>query len=115
MTDNEIIKALKCCENDDCTNCPCYVGGFLQCTGIPYSELLDIIKRKNAEIERLKYLLEYEEGKYDKCAKQFYKEGVKDLAERLEKSLYKASPNPTFEDEIIAIVNDLANEMVGAE
>ena len=111
MTDNEIIKALECCENADCTNCPCYVGGSLQCMGISYSklhdlfirqkveienlkndyrktltkqiELCDTILHQKTEIERLKYLLVYEEGKYDKCAKRFYKEGVRDFYRKL--------------------------------
>lgn len=111
MTDNEIIKALECCENADCTNCPCYVGGSLQCMGISYSKLHDLFIRQKAEIEnlkndyrktltkqielcdtilhqkteieRLKYLLVYEEGKYDKCAKRFYKEGVRDFYRKL--------------------------------
>ena len=36
-----------------------------------------------AENERLKFLLECEEAKYDKCAKRFYKEGIKEFADRL--------------------------------
>ncbi len=43
------------------------------------------IAEQQAEIERLNKLLAEEETKYTKCAKRFYKEGVKELAERLKK------------------------------
>lgn len=46
-------------------------------------ELINIVNRQQAEIERLKDLLKYEEAKYDRCAKQFYKAGVKEFVERL--------------------------------
>ena len=52
MTDNEIIKALENCMNGGaCVNCP-YQG---QCeTGILAEVAVDLIKRQQAEIERLK-------------------------------------------------------------
>jgi hypothetical protein len=41
--------------------------------------------RQQADNERLKKLLEEADVNYNKCAKRFYKEGVKDFAERLKK------------------------------
>lgn len=51
MTDNEIIKALECCNynNYKCDNCP-YI--YKACT--VYKDAIDLINRQKAEIERLK-------------------------------------------------------------
>ena len=54
MTDNEIIKALKCCRCTtikDCGSCPFYC--FNNCTSNLATETLDLINRQKAEIERL--------------------------------------------------------------
>ena len=50
MTDAEIIKALECCKKDDCDNCP---NNFGNCYANLSGYSLDIIKRKQAEIDRL--------------------------------------------------------------
>ena len=50
MTDNEIIKAFECCNNDGCENCP----NRPTCCEIDVAdEILNIINRQKAEIERL--------------------------------------------------------------
>jgi hypothetical protein len=57
MTDNEIIKALECCINDEavlCNKCPLKN----ECDNNPLDDVkaryaLDLIKRQQAEIERL--------------------------------------------------------------
>ena len=65
MTDNEIIKALECCSigetYTDCekNGCPLYLGITMGCKYIDkenqlYSDALDLINRKQAEIEELK-------------------------------------------------------------
>lgn len=88
MKDNEIIKALECCTkgtiSDVCVDCP------LRTTDICTEEengvlklALDLINRQQAEIERLKKLLEEADISYNKCAKRFYKDGVKDFAKML--------------------------------
>lgn len=51
MTDKEIIKALECCKKDDCDNCP---NDFGNCYANLSGYSLDLIKRKQAEIERLR-------------------------------------------------------------
>ncbi len=50
MTDNEIIKALECCEKDDCDNCP---NDFGNCYANLAGYALDLINRQKAEIEAL--------------------------------------------------------------
>ena len=52
MTDNEIIKALECCIDCDCTDCPCNTREG--CKDIDYEAMLDLINRQKAEIEELK-------------------------------------------------------------
>ena len=51
MTDNEIIKALECCINDDCDNCP---DTFGNCEHNAMRNALNLINRQQAEIEKLK-------------------------------------------------------------
>ena len=50
MTDEQIIKAFECCNNDSCENCP----NLSTCCEIDITnEILNIINRQKAEIERL--------------------------------------------------------------
>lgn len=57
MTDNEIVKALKLCITQDgsipCYDCPCWCDDKQKCVGLNYAEILDLINRQKAEIERL--------------------------------------------------------------
>lgn len=81
MTDNEIIKALECCSSDDanCDDCP----ANKYCTNDDFcltGAILDLIKRQQAEIERLK--------RYNTdVAYKHYNDGIKEFAERLKKRL----------------------------
>lgn len=60
MTDNEIIKALECCTDCKCKECPCYknIYGEMRCTEIDEEEILDLINCQKAEIERLEEMLD---------------------------------------------------------
>ena len=49
MTEREIIKALECCKDNNCHECP-----IKGCTEDIFVEALDLIDRQKAEIERLK-------------------------------------------------------------
>ena len=51
MTDKEIINALECCKKDDCDNCP---NDFGNCYANLSGYALDLINRKQSEIERLR-------------------------------------------------------------
>lgn len=66
MTDNEIIKALECCAEDEwrCNNnCPF----FEKCSKtLMAKSSLDIINRQQAEIERLKAFKSYFDELYGK-------------------------------------------------
>lgn len=60
MTDSDIIKALECCVGEkrrQCSKCPCDRYGsktLAECRGILLGHALDLGKRQQAEIERLK-------------------------------------------------------------
>ncbi len=49
-TDDEIVRALECCINDDCDRCP---NTFGNCEHNAMRNALDLIKRQQAEIEKL--------------------------------------------------------------
>ena len=57
MTDNEIIKALECCSNGeyvDCFNCPYKNFPLRECSSENAKDVIAIINRQKAEIERFK-------------------------------------------------------------
>ena len=102
MTDNEIIKALEYCKD---------------CSANLNVEIIDLINSQKAEIERLKKLLEEADVNYNKCAKRFYKEAIKEFADRLkQKSEYYENGQGwegriCYDDDI----DKLSKEMVGVE
>ena len=55
MTDNEIIKALEICRNENgiCSDCP-YSDDNTNCNTRIAKDVLDIINRQKAEVERLR-------------------------------------------------------------
>lgn len=58
MTDNDIIKALKCClgERESCRECPAYNYGSKECVDEMLLTALDLINRQKAENERLNHI-----------------------------------------------------------
>ena len=62
MTDNEIIKALECCsQNNGCETCPyCGIG---HCTELLPEDALGLINRQKAEIGRLNAEVKKQKGK----------------------------------------------------
>ena len=56
MNDNDIIKALECCVNNDrCEECPINpnYGNYGYCTNLALTHALDLIRQQKAEIDRL--------------------------------------------------------------
>lgn len=107
MTDNEIIKALKCCSSTsilDCADCP-YWGTRRSC-GVKQmkKDALNLINRQKAEIERLQ--------KYNTDVTfKHYNDGIKEFAERLKANDFFA--NFTYKGEAGLIIDNLVKEMVG--
>lgn len=88
MTDKEIIKALEDCSTyayHYCSECGFKDGDLLKAA-------LDLINRQQADNERLKKLLAEADTSYNKCAKRFYKEGIKEFAESLCKDRVSNDP-----------------------
>ena len=85
MTDAEIIKALECCSKDNCEECP--ANGL--CDNDDYcftGDILDLINRQQAEIERLTEERDFYKAPSSLLAKgikQIKSEAIKEFAERL--------------------------------
>ncbi len=97
MTDNEIIKALERMSAED-------ADGFS-------SDILDLIKRQQAEIKRLWEDCDYFEDK----VKTIKSEAITEFAERLKSDAVEARCC-TFSTVVrVADINTLVKEMVGVE
>ena len=105
MTDKEVIKALECCNKDDCDNCP---NDFGNCYANLAGYALDLTNRQKAEIERLRKY--YFAHAYDEC----HNEAIKEFAERLKKRLYDKPSIFTQQRYIVDDeIDNLVKEMTG--
>ena len=101
MTDKEIIKALECCQTQyarNCKDCPYerYQTHYIStttCSSQMRKDLLDLVNRQQAEIERLKkdrYL--YKDGVLELLPRtdleEIKSEAIKEFAERLKEYGY---------------------------
>lgn len=125
MTDKDLIKALECCNKDDCDNCPYK----RNCKNV-MCDVLDLINRQQAEIEKLKKELQITRDAYimlqtkNEIAKS---EAVKEFAERLHDRIVNFPSVYPIENatlaflngsahrqlEILEIIDNLVKEMVG--
>ena len=148
MTDNEIVKMLECCKQEidingvicgECKKCPNYEGKTGLCKEDLPTVVLDLINRKQAEIESLKADKIIAE-RHEKDARELYKdvviqlktaksEAIKEFAEtaidRVEKAKAKyqrlcKEQGEEMEEHmhihfngIIGIINKLLKELVG--
>ena len=116
MTDKEIKKAFNDALILDCMNIELWHDKEDKPIFLPIKEVAGLINRLQAESERLKYLLDYEEKKYALCAKRFFKEGVKEFAERLKSEI---DIRPTYSREqnkyVFFLINNLLKELVGED
>ena len=112
MTDAEIMKALECFAIDKdsdetyCVGCAFETKGLCceNCSEGIAKASLDLINRQKAEIERI-------EKEKNTFAKRFYKEGIKDLAERLKEELrLSTGNNGGF---VPSMIDNLVKEMAG--
>lgn len=131
LTDSEIVKALEICANEEtdlCTDYPCLVDDC--CTGYHYREdfvttVLDLIKRKDAEIERLEkarqkqaqFLGEERGQKYELINKitKAKSEAINEFAEKLKCRSHRFKTiDRIFVDCIpLDYIDNLVKEMVG--
>lgn len=119
MTDNEIIKALECCKDADCVNCPNWSEEWHSgmCNEF-LSTVLDLINDQKAEIEmancHIHKLVQVTDDLVHECdcAKQ---EAIKEFAERL-KDMHRH--NTTSVVSLVTVfdnINNLVKEMVGED
>ena len=87
MTDNEIIKALECCINDKCQECP--LNKLFCGREVAMQYALDLINRQKAEIERLRQNLK--EAHIDIKEKQAEIEEYKEANKRWSAALNNAN------------------------
>ena len=82
MTDNEIIKALEICENykETCEYCP--YDNIRHCADEIRKDALDLIKKQQAEIDRLKTEKDNLIKTYSECQIAFLREFVEKLGKR---------------------------------
>lgn len=126
MTDNEIIKALKCCGNivdSTCKECVYHETYNASCVVRLMRDALDLINRQKAEIENLNIVLQAMRNAANsyKAENERYKgfiklleadvktaksEAIKEFAEKVKDLFYP-------EDEVREEINNLAQEMVG--
>lgn len=98
MTDNDVIKAMKCCIEDDCDECPCSFGN---CYTNLIREALYIINRQKAEIEQF--------ADIGKLYSEIKAEVIKKFAERLKENI---ECGLTYDGGILRhVIDRLAKEM----
>ena len=117
MTDNEIIKALECCSQEDmCQSCP-YGAACLdeKYVSVLSKDALDLINRQKAEIERLKeeihkgHIAFQKRGDfYRKEIKSAKSEAIKEFAERVSGTITIKGRQKDYFD-------DLVKETTGSE
>lgn len=129
MTDNEIVKALEYCFTNDwnrtkCDKCKFYTG-TTQCVEDLKSASIYLIKRQQAEIERLKcemgkllpkdcaYTVQMEVS--NKLETQIRSEAVKEFAERLKEKSFKTIRNYGLTKDVVEVcdIDNLVKEMAG--
>ena len=127
MTDNEIIKAFKCItygEIDKCLRCPYDV--YKECETFVYEDALNLIKRQQAEIDRLTTENERVKTKIYKMAidkalaEKARVEAIKEFADRIIGYIDVGRLRPPTEIcfselDVQHIVERIAKEMVGAD
>ena len=94
MTDNEIIKALECCKKrtvfEECpVECPMYKFDG-DCFDLMQIDILDLINRQKAEIERLNNNISAMAITLSNSAKGTRAEAIKEFAERLKEEINKS-------------------------
>ena len=109
MTANEIIKAFRCCylNEDECEDCPCFKDGYCTDVGDVFNivkQILDLINRQKAEIERLLQKLQQPQA-----------DAIKEFAEKLKEEKYYGSDAIGYGTWAVEVadIDNLVKEMTG--
>jgi len=99
MTDEQIIKALECCSNYCTVGCPLVdIEDIDKCTSQMSKYALDLIKRQQAEIERLQ---EIANPKCQQCVEQTRKNSFVEFADEFEKRCIASGVYPAVTKNIL--------------
>ncbi len=130
LTEEQIIKAMQCVigNNVSCSECEYQkVLPFPSCRRMCAEQALDLINRKNAEIERLQNRNKFLEIEYKNQGNLFWArvqtsnlEAIKDFAERLKEIIYTHSNRVDVDGVVLLtrvdnIIDNLAKEMMEEE
>ena len=112
MTDEQIIKALRCCGMRDCGKCP-YVGFKEECSNLSILAL-DLIDRQKEEIERLKKNIDGLNIFTTNHMKVIRVQAIKEFAERLKSRLANLSVQTKTHGRKTTpnYVDDIANQIL---
>lgn len=116
MTDEKIIKALKCCSRANCSDCPARTGLNARCVHDLSRDVLHLINSQQAELEFIKtkraMTFKFSEEQMNELEEQILKsveldvEGIKhETYEQLVNKIKAASP-----EALLKIITDLTNE-----
>ena len=132
MTDNEIIKALECCDNCFCEECS-YKPKLHNCREELCHDAVDLINRQKAEINRLNLKLEAVQEAKDQIEKDVFNaemnldgllehiskaksEAIRGFAERLKKTMISTRCDKSGYCHYVTEdceIDNLVKEMVG--
>lgn len=111
MTDNDIIKALECCIEGDCDNCPW--DEQTACNEYMKQDALDLINRQKANVEGLTNAVKYLNEQLSSAKA----EAVKEFAERLKEKALTTIRSGQYITQLGVVdcydIDNLVKEMVG--
>lgn len=116
MNDEEIIKVLECCtEDEDCSHCPS-IKEMPYCSNDIMVGALNLIKRQQMEIERLKNEIQITKDAYTmlQTKNEIIKfEAIKEFAERLKEKSFQSFGNYGITRDVVEVsdIDNLVKEM----
>lgn len=116
MTDEEIIKALKCCSRANCNDCPARTRMNARCAHDLSRDTLRLINSQQAEIESIKtkraMVFKFSEEQMDDMVKRILKSVEIDV-EEIKHEAYEqliSKIKTTSSKDLLKIITDLTNE-----
>lgn len=116
MTDEEIIKALKCCSRGNCKDCAAKECTDLECVHNLSQNALRLINNQQAEIESIKtkreFVFKFSEEQLDDMVKRALKSVEFDI-DKIRRKAYEqliSKIKTTSSKDLLNIITDLTNE-----
>lgn len=124
MNDNDIIKALECCNKPanegGCLDCPLKEEKHKGCSAVMIENAIDLINRQKAEIEGLQRRIVFWKEDLNYNPKKERSEAIKEFAERLKESSFQCDISFGFYSEEVVTeavsvleIDNLVEEMTG--